>query len=59
MCCEVNQMTGMDFSSLSLGNLSMVVFRIMESRKDGFSSIVAAPTPVVVTFKLMYGRKKT
>jgi hypothetical protein len=55
MCCEVNQMAMMDFSSL--GILSMVVFRIMESRKDGLSSIVAAPALVVVAFKLMYGRK--
>jgi hypothetical protein len=58
MCCEVNWMAEMDFSSLSLGNPSMVVFHIIESRKDGLSSMVVAPTPVVVAFKLMYGRKK-
>jgi hypothetical protein len=57
MCCEVNRMAGMDFSSLSLGNLSMVVFRIMESRKDGLSSISSCPTVVVVAFKWMYERK--
>jgi hypothetical protein len=60
MCCEVNRMAGMYFSwaiSLSLGKLSMVVFRIMESRKAGLSSIVAAPSLLLVVFTLIHGRK--
>jgi hypothetical protein len=35
----------------------MVVFRIMESRKAGLSSIVAAPSLLLVVFTLIHGRK--